>query len=113
MFSELGWLDDSGNFSEAAAMADLNKLPPNVTAVLSEDNIQHCMENVRSEMTTDNMIDKKCDWSDDDLAKLEELKTTFLNWFAPWVCYLRLIQVSCQELVEERVYDALYSLLLP
>merc|ERR1712110_1192206 len=40
VFSELGWLDNSGNWSEAAAQADLATLSPNVTAVLSEDNIQ-------------------------------------------------------------------------
>merc|ERR1712020_375993 len=40
VFSELGWLDATGNWSEAATTADLSTLSPNVTAVLSEDNIQ-------------------------------------------------------------------------
>merc|ERR1711953_274403 len=33
VFSELGWLDNSGNFSDAAAQADLATLSTNVTAV--------------------------------------------------------------------------------
>merc|ERR1711936_946440 len=63
VFSELGWLDNSGNWSEAAAEADLATLSPNVTAVLSEDNIQQCM------------VNGKGNYSEEDLAKMEELAT--------------------------------------
>merc|ERR1712210_309939 len=59
VFSELGWLDNSGNWSEAAAQADLATLSPNVTAVLSEDNIQQCMGMVMEEMAEDKIV-KKC-----------------------------------------------------
>merc|ERR1711994_857525 len=59
VFSELGWLDNSGNFSDAAAQADLATLSPNVTAVLSEDNMQQCMEMVMEKMAEDKIV-KKC-----------------------------------------------------
>jgi len=75
VFSELGWLDNSGNFSDAAAQADLATLSPNVTAVLSEDNIQQCMEMVMEEMAEDKIV-KKCvvngkgNYSEEELAHL-------------------------------------------
>merc|ERR1719327_1203860 len=59
VFSMLGWLDNSGNFSDAAAQADLATLSPNVTAVLSEDNMQQCMEMVMEKMAEDKIV-KKC-----------------------------------------------------
>merc|ERR1739842_117265 len=92
VFSELGWLDNSGNWSEAAAQADLATLSPNVTAVLSEDNIQQCMEMVMEE-----------------LAHLEELATAT----AGIQCFLHMFQDSCQEFVGGKVYEALFSSLEP
>merc|ERR1712079_778745 len=80
VFSELGWLDNSGNFSDAAAQADLATLSPNVTAVLSEDNMQQCMEMVMEKMAEDKIV-KKCvvngkgNYSEEEKAKLEELAT--------------------------------------
>ena len=94
MFSELGWLDNSGNWSEAAAQADLATLSPNVTAVLSEDNIQQCMEMVMGEMAEDKIV-KKCvvngkgNYSEEDLAALEELATAT----AGIQCFLHMFQV--------------------
>merc|ERR1711978_171521 len=70
VFSELGWLDNSGNWSEAAAQADLATLSPNVTAVLSEDSIQQCMEMVKK--CVDN---GKGNYTEEDLAKMQELAT--------------------------------------
>ena len=111
MFSELGWLDNSGNWSEAAAQADLATLSPNVTAVLSEDNIQQCMEMVKEEMEENKNI-KKCvvngkgNYSEEDLAKLEELATAT----AGIQCFLHIFQDSCKDFVWGKIYDALFSL---
>ena len=94
MFAELGWLDNSGNWSEAAAQADLATLSPNVTAVLSEDNIQQCMEMVLAEMAEDKIV-KKCvvngkgNYSEEELAQLEEFATAT----AGIQCFLHLFQV--------------------
>merc|ERR1712154_559322 len=80
VFNQLGWLSDSGNFSDAAAQADLATLSPNVTAVLTEDNIQQCMEMVMEKMAEDKIV-KKCvvdgkgNYSEEEKAKLEELAT--------------------------------------
>merc|ERR1712154_727146 len=114
VFSELGWLDNSGNWSEAAAEADLASLSPNVTAVLSEDNIQQCMEMVMEEMAEEKIV-KKCvvngkgNYSEEDLAKMEELATAT----AGIQCFLHMFQDSCQEFVGGKVYEALYSSLVP
>merc|ERR1712020_58776 len=114
VFSELGWLDNSGNWSEAAAQADLATLSPNVTAVLSEDNIQQCMEMVMEEMAEDKIV-KKCvvngkgNYSEEDLAALEELATAT----AGIQCFLHMFQDSCQEFVGGKVYEALFSTLAP
>merc|ERR1739842_273423 len=93
VFSELGWLDNSGNWSEAAAQADLATLSPNVTAVLSEDNIQQCMQMVMEEMAEEKIV-KKCvvngkgNYSEEDLAKMEELATAT----AGIQCFLHMFQ---------------------
>merc|ERR1711874_796196 len=114
VFSELGWLDNSGNWSEAAAQADLATLSPNVTAVLSEDNIQQCMEMVMEEMKEDKNI-KNCvitgkgNYSEEDLAKLEELATAT----AGIQCFLPMFQNSCKNFVGGKVYEALSSTLAP
>merc|ERR1712187_727656 len=114
VFSELGWLDNSGNWSEAAAQADLASLSPNVTAVLSEDNIQQCMEMVMEEMAEDKTV-KKCvvngkgNYSEEDLAKLEEFATAT----AGIQCFLHMFQDSCKDFVGGKVYEALYSTLVP
>ena len=91
-------------------MADLS-LIPNVTAFI-EDNINQCKEMVKSEIAKEKIYEK-CDYSEDDLAKLKELLTSWLSWAASWTCDLHLFQEGCQDLVEQRVYDALYSTLLP
>ena len=114
MFSELGWLDNSGNWSEAAAQADLATLSPNVTAVLSEDNIQQCMQMVMEEMAEEKIV-KKCvvngkgNYSEEDLARMEELATAT----AGIQCFLHMFQDSCKDFVGGKVYEALYSSLVP
>ena len=114
MFSELGWLDNSGNWSEAAAQTDLATLSPNVTAVLSEDNIQQCMELIVVEMKKDKNINNcvikgKNNYSEKDLAKLEELATAT----AGIQCFLSMFQNSCKNFVWETVLEGLNSSLAP
>merc|ERR1712062_512500 len=114
VFSELGWLDNSGNWSEAASEADLATLSPNVTAVLSEDNIQQCMQMVMEEMAEEKIV-KKCvvngkgNYSEEDLARMEELATAT----AGIQCFLHMFQDSCKDFVGGKVYEALYSSLVP
>merc|ERR1712141_837581 len=114
VFSELGWLDNSGNWSEAAAQADLATLSPNVTAVLSEENIQQCMQMVMEEMAEEKIV-KKCvvngkgNYSEEDLARMEELATAT----AGIQCFLHMFQDSCKDFVGGKVYEALYSSLVP
>merc|ERR1711874_680467 len=72
--------------SEAATQADLATLSPNVTAVLSEENMQQCMEMVMEEMAEDKIVKK---------------------------CFLHMFQDSCKEFVGGKVYEALYSTLVP
>ena len=114
MFSELGWLDNSGNWSEAAAQADLATLSPNVTAVLSEDNIQQCMKMAVVEMKEDKnikncVVNGKGNYSEEALAKLEELATAS----AGIQCFLPMFQNSCKNFVSGKVLEALYSTLAP
>merc|ERR1711953_1655897 len=114
VFSELGWLDNSGNFSDAAAEADLATLSPNVTAVLSEDNMQQCMEMVKEKMAEDKIV-KKCvvngkgNYSEEEMAKLEELATAT----AAIQCFTNMFQDSCNEYVGGKIYEGLYSGLVP
>merc|ERR1711874_400016 len=92
--SELGWLDNSGNWSE--------------------ENMQQCMEMVMEEMAEEKVV-KKCvengkgKYSDEELAKLEELATAT----AGIQCFLHMFQDSCKEFVGGKVYEALYSTLVP
>ena len=110
VFSELGWLDNSGNFSDAAAQADLATLSPNVTAVLSEDNMQQCMEMVMEKMAEDKIV-KKCvvngkgNYSEEDVRKLDYLSTT-LVWLQ---CFLSFNQASCLDFVEDKIWEVLFS----
>merc|ERR1711874_191305 len=79
-----------GEKLSAASEADLATLSPNVTAVLSEENMQQCMEMVMEEMA-------------------EELATAT----AGIQCFLHMFQDSCKEFVGAKVYEALYSTLVP
>merc|ERR1711994_1084321 len=103
-----------GEKLSAAYEADLATLSPNVTAVLSEENMQQCMEMVMEEMAEDKIV-KKCvvnekgKYSDEELAKLEELATAT----AGIQCFLHMFQDSCKEFVGAKVYEALYSTLVP
>merc|ERR1712177_11541 len=114
VFYELGWLSDSGNFSDAAAQADLATLSPNVTAALTEDNIQQCMEMVKEKMAEDKIV-KKCvvygkgNYSEEEMAKLEELATAT----AGIQCFTHMFQDSCNEYVGGKIYEGLYSGLVP
>merc|ERR1712066_215536 len=114
VFSELGWLDISGNWSDAAAEADLSTLSPNVTAALSEDSMQQCMEEVMAEMAEDKIV-KKCvingkgKYTEEEMAKLEELATAT----AGIKCFTSIFHSSCKEFVGGKVYEALYASLAP
>ena len=96
-------LQNSGNWSQA----DPISLSPNVTAVLAEDFFQQCADLAGEEITE---LWGNCEYSEEDLAKLEELVAN-VNLRFP--CFLELLQESCQDFVEEKVLEALYSALVP
>merc|ERR1739845_286048 len=91
VFSELGWLDDSGNFNNETAEADLLSLPTEVSAAVSEENMDQCMEKVLGEMSEDKMV-KKCveggKYSEEELEQLMD----FAEGTAAIKCFLYLFQ---------------------
>merc|ERR1719492_776750 len=114
VFSELGWLDNSGNFSKETVEADMATLSPNVTAALSDENMDACIAYAMEEMSEDKTI-KRCvengkgKYSDEELAKLKELGEAT----AGIKCFMHMFQDSCKEFVGGQVYEALYASLTP
>merc|ERR1719309_986107 len=107
VFSELGWLDDAGNYDNVTAEADLMTLPSNVSAAVSQENMEQCMGKVLQEMSEDKKV-KKCvesgKYTEEDLGKLQELaKAT-----AGMKCFVNMFQKSCNTFVGEQIYQALY-----
>merc|ERR1711872_449202 len=107
VFSELGWLDEAGNYDNVTAEADLMTLPSNVSAAVSQENMEQCMGKVLQEMSEDKKV-KKCvesgKYTEEDLAKLQELaKAT-----AGMKCFVNMFQKSCNNFVGEQIYQALY-----
>merc|ERR1711872_231146 len=107
VFSELGWLDEAGNYDNVTAEADLMTLPSNVSAAVSQENMEQCMGKVLQEMSEDKKV-KKCvesgKYTEEDLGKLQELaKAT-----AGMKCSVNMFQKSCNNFVGEQIYQALY-----
>merc|ERR1711973_748191 len=107
VFSELGWLDEAGNYDNVTAEADLMTLPSNVSAAVSQENMEQCMGKVLQEMSEDKKV-KKCvesgKYTEEDLGKLQELaKAT-----AGMKCFVNMFQKSCNNFVGEQIYQALY-----
>merc|ERR1739845_277729 len=106
VFSELGWLDDSGNFNNETAEADLLSLPTEVSAAVSEENMDQCMEKVLGEMSEDKMV-KKCveggKYSEEELEQLMD----FAEGTAAIKCFLYLFQDACNNYVGSQIYQAL------
>merc|ERR1719433_211195 len=95
VFYQLGWLDDAGNFN-------------NVTAAVSQENMEQCMGMVLQEMSEDKMI-KKClegdKYTEEELNKLEELA----KGTAAIKCFVNMFQDGCNAFVGEKIYQGLYS----
>merc|ERR1712117_923286 len=107
VFSELGWLDEAGNYDNVTAEADVMTLPSNVSAAVSQENMEQCVGKVLQEMSEDKKV-KKCvesgKYTEEDLAKLQDLaKAT-----AGMKCFVNMFQKSCNNFVGEQIYQALY-----
>merc|ERR1719369_118629 len=107
VFSQLGWLDNSGNFDNVTAEADLVTLPSNVSAAVSQENMEQCMTEVLQEMSEDKKV-KKCvesgKYTEEELSKLQELATAT----AGIKCFVNMFQESCNNFVGEQIHQALY-----
>ena len=55
ILEHMGWVDQDGNNDEAAMTADLASLPTEVTAEISEENINQCVEEMLEEWQEDPM----------------------------------------------------------
>ena len=55
ILEHMGWVDQDGNNDEAAMKADLATLPTEVTAEITEDNINECVEEMLEEWEEDPM----------------------------------------------------------
>merc|ERR1712241_1584866 len=106
VFSELGWLDNSGTFDNVTAEADLMTVPSNVSAAVSQENMDQCMTKVLQEMSEDKKV-KRCvesgKYSEEELSKLQELATAT----AGIKCFVTMFQESCNNFVGEQIYQAL------
>ena len=113
MFSSLGWLESSGNLSQATAaqfQADLASLPANRTAGW-EENVQQCRKGKMEKLAGFEKIcveDGKGNYSEEELARLDQL-AFYSNSIE---CFVSLALDTCREVVGEMVYGALYSSLL-
>merc|ERR1712141_868541 len=107
VFSQLGWLDNSGTFDNVTAEADLMTVPSNVSAAVSQENMEQCMTEVLQEMSEDKKV-KRCvesgKYSEEELSKLQELATAT----AGIKCFVNMFQESCNNFVGEQIHQALY-----
>ena len=116
MFSELGWLDNYNFFINRTTTAvqfwaNLAPLSANMTEVLSEDNIQQCLEKDWKKWDWEWEFEENCvmngkgNYSEEDVRKLEYLSTT-LVWLQ---CFLSFNQASCLDFVEDKIWEVLFS----
>ena len=116
MFSELGWLDNYNFFINRTTTAvqfwaNLAPLSPNMTEVLSEDNIQQCLEKEWKKWDWEWEFEENCvmngkgNYSEEDVRKLDYLSTT-LVWLQ---CFLSFNQASCLDFVEDKIWEVLFS----
>merc|ERR550525_282019 len=100
-------LDNSGTFDNVTAEADLMTVPSNVSAAVSQENMEQCMTEVLQEMSEDKKV-KRCvesgKYSDEELSKLQELATAT----AGIKCFVNMFQESCNNFVGEQIHQALY-----
>merc|ERR1712178_76522 len=72
VFQQLGWLDNSYNFDNVTAVADISSLPGEVSAVLLDENqMAKCVQETMDYMSNDKKM-KKCwnKYSEEDQATL-------------------------------------------
>merc|ERR1719445_3020287 len=106
VFQTLGWLDDSYNFDDEAALSDIMSLPESFSEVLTEDNIVQCAEDLLSEMAEDPEMSKCWDkYSEEEQTQLEEIGTLY----AGVSCFTRTFQETCNQQVKEQLMNMWFS----
>merc|ERR1712038_27224 len=106
VFQTLGWLDDSYNFDDEAALSDIMSLPESFSEVLTVDNIIQCAEDLLSEMAEDPEMSKCWDkYSEQEQTQLEEIGTLY----AGVSCFTRTFQETCNQKVKEQLMNMWFS----
>merc|ERR1712123_89970 len=98
ILNKLGWIDTEGQAVDAVMTADLMTLPTEVSAKLSDEEVDACAGKMVSKMSQRH---KRCGkkYSADDVAELSELCLKV----ASYKCFQNQFAKSCQAFVKQEI----------
>merc|ERR1712042_363019 len=104
VFSELGWLDNDFNTNDELIETDIDTLPSEIAESLKGEEYDECV--VEAEKKMEKMAKKKmkkCTYSEEDIAKLDDLGTGI----AHTECFKYIFNKSCKSYLKNSLADAL------
>merc|ERR1712117_30126 len=106
VFQQIGWLDESYEFDNATAVADIASLPQEVSMALDENDMGECVESVMEYMGEDKKMDKCWDkYSEEDQEAL--MGMGYLT--ASVKCFLDGFMDACGEHVKAELMSAYFT----
>jgi len=106
VFQQIGWLDESYEFDNATAVADIASLPQEVSMALDENDMGECVESVMEYMGEDKKMAKCWDkYSEEDQEAL--MGMGYLT--ASVKCFLDGFMDACGEHVKAELMNAYFS----
>merc|ERR1712240_151504 len=104
VFSELGWMDNDFNTNDELIETDIDTLPSEIAESLKGEEYDECV--VEAEKKMEKMAKKKmkkCTYSEEDIAKLDDLGTGI----AHTECFKYIFKKSCKSYLKNSLADAL------
>merc|ERR1712110_441885 len=106
VFQQIGWLDESYEFDNATAVADIASLPQEVSMALDENDMGECVESVMEYMGEDKKMAKCWDkYSEEDQEAL--MGMGYLT--ASVKCFLDGFMDACGEHVKAELMSAYFT----
>ena len=95
----LGWIDENGEFNDQAMKEDINSLPKEVSADLTEEAVDECAKEMMTMMAKEH-DNTKCNeaYSEEDVASLTEAGMMF----AASKCFDHMFLQSCKNYMSEK-----------
>merc|ERR1712127_183718 len=107
VLSNLGWLDEQGEFVEDVFGTDIATLPANVAGNITEDAISECAAEML-EMWGEDPVAEKCSESY-TAEELDQLLSLGME-VASYKCFQMIFNRSCRDYVKEEIYGHFESL---